>query len=137
MSACALVLRYAFFALLATIANLGLQRLVLAQYGFFAALLSGTAAGLIVKYTLDKNWIFHDRSTGMRSHRRKFSLYAGFSLITTVIFWGSETAFWLVWGSDLMRELGAVIGLTIGYAIKYQLDRRYVFTSASAPLAGK
>ena len=27
----------------------------------------------------------------------------------------------------MMRELGAVIGLTIGYVAKYQLDRRYVF----------
>ncbi|MEL7013152.1 MAG: GtrA family protein, partial [Pseudomonadota bacterium] len=31
------------------------------------------------------------------------------------------------WRTDLMRELGAVIGLTIGYVTKYQLDKRFVF----------
>jgi hypothetical protein len=29
-----------------------------------------------------------------------------------------------------MRELGAVIGLAIGYVVKYNLDRRFVFTDA-------
>jgi putative flippase GtrA len=38
-----------------------------------------------------------------------------------------ETAFWLTWRTDTMRELGAVIGLTIGYVVKYWLDRKYVF----------
>ena len=28
----------------------------------------------------------------------------------------------------MMRELGAIIGLGVGYLIKYHLDRRYVFT---------
>ena len=51
-------------------------------------------------------------------------------LITTVIFWGAETAFWLIWRTDAMRELGAVIGLGIGYVVKYHLDRRYVFTDS-------
>ena len=26
-----------------------------------------------------------------------------------------------------MRELGAILGLTIGYIIKYKLDKRFVF----------
>ncbi|MEL6702576.1 MAG: GtrA family protein, partial [Pseudomonadota bacterium] len=47
---------------------------------------------------------------------------------TTMIFWGTETAFWLIWDTDIMRELGAVIGLSIGYVVKYNLDRRFVFT---------
>ena len=32
------------------------------------------------------------------------------------------------WRSDPMREAGAVLGLTVGYVVKYNLDRRYVFT---------
>jgi putative flippase GtrA len=44
------------------------------------------------------------------------------------MFWGAETASWLIWRTDVMRELGAVIGLTIGYIVKYNLDRRFVFT---------
>ena len=49
---------------------------------------------------------------------------------TTVIFWGSETLFWLVWKTDFMREAGALLGLAIGYVTKYNLDRRFVFTDA-------
>ena len=36
-------------------------------------------------------------------------------------------AFWLIWGTDLARESGAVLGLTVGYVVKYNLDRRFVF----------
>jgi hypothetical protein len=34
---------------------------------------------------------------------------------TTAIFWITETAFWLIWGTDLAREAGAVLGLMVGY----------------------
>ncbi len=129
-----LILRYAAFAVLATIANLGVQRLVL-MFGdgavtFAAAVFAGTLIGLIIKYILDKRWIFYDAGTGAKAHGQKFSLYTAMGLITTAIFWGTETAFWLVWQTDGMRELGAVIGLSIGYVVKYNLDRRFVFTDS-------
>ena len=128
-----LVVRYTAFAILATLVNLGVQRLVLA-FGdggllFVTALAFGTLAGLVVKYILDKRWIFYDLDTGVKAHSEKFSRYTAMGLITTAIFWGTETAFWLIWQTDLMREVGAVIGLSIGYVTKYQLDRRYVFTN--------
>jgi putative flippase GtrA len=28
----------------------------------------------------------------------------------------------------MMRELGAILGLSVGYVVKYNLDRRFVFT---------
>ncbi len=126
-----LILRYTTFSLLATLVNLGVQRLVLA-YGeaalFFAvAVGAGTIAGLVFKYTLDKRWIFYDLETGLKAQGQKFSRYTAIGLFTTAIFWSMETAFWVIWKTDMMRELGAVIGLTIGYVVKYQLDRRYVF----------
>jgi len=86
--------------------------------------------GLVVKYLLDKRWIFFDTSTGAKAHGRKFALYTAMGVVTTCIFWGSETAFWLIWGTDAMRELGAVLGLMVGYGAKYILDRRFVFTDA-------
>jgi putative flippase GtrA len=49
-------------------------------------------------------------------------------LVTTAIFWGTETAFWMIWHTGMMRELGAVLGLLVGYVVKYNLDRRFVFT---------
>jgi putative flippase GtrA len=131
----ALVLRYAAFAVIATIANLATQRLVLisgqsAGY-FIVAVAAGTLVGLVVKYVLDKRWIFFDLETGVKNHSRKFTLYTVMGLVTTAIFWGMETLFWVVWQTTAMRELGAVIGLTIGYVVKYQLDRRFVFPDRS------
>ncbi len=126
--------RYVLFAVLATIANLAMQRLVLAinseAIGFAIAVVMGTAVGLVLKYILDKRWIFEDHSTGVAQHSRKFFLYSLMGVVTTLIFWVTETAFWIVWGTDAMRELGAVLGLAVGYTVKYQLDRRYVFTDA-------
>ncbi|SNS66860.1 GtrA family protein [Antarctobacter heliothermus] len=134
MSRQALILRYAGFAVLATLANLGVQRLVLlggdSGTVFALAVAAGTLAGLVVKYALDKRWIFFDDATGLRAHGRKFTLYTVMGIVTTAIFWGTETAFWLIWHTDAMREMGAVIGLMVGYVIKYNLDRRFVFTNA-------
>lgn len=127
-----LAFRYTVFAVIATAANLATQRAVL-QFGetgayFTAAVGAGTIVGLIIKYLLDKRWIFYDTAGGIRNHGRKFSLYTAMGVVTTLIFWGSETTFWLVWQTDVMREVGAVIGLTVGYVVKYNLDRRFVFT---------
>lgn len=134
MSLHVLIFRYAFFAVIATVINLAVQRIIFIfrseESGFFLALLVGTGAGLVVKYALDKRWIFNDLATGVRSHSRKFSLYTLMGVFTTLIFWGFETGFWLLWRTDLMREAGAIIGLCIGYVVKYQLDRRFVFTDA-------
>ena len=135
MTLTTLVVRYSLFAVLATLANLATQRLVL-LWGtepvfYVSAIGAGTIVGLINKYLLDKRWIFYDTGTGLKSHGRKFTLYTAMGLITTAIFWGSETLFWLVWGTELMREFGAILGLTIGYMVKYNLDRRFVFTDAA------
>lgn len=134
MSRQTLILRYTGFAVIATLANLGMQRLVLLSGDsgtlFALAVAAGTLAGLVVKYLLDKSWIFYDGATGLAAHGRKFTLYTVMGIVTTAIFWGTETAFWLIWHSDPMRELGAVTGLMVGYVIKYNLDRRFVFTDA-------
>ncbi len=128
-----LTLRYVAFAIAATVGNLATQRLVMdagdQTRGYYAALLAGTVVGLVIKYFLDKRWIFADSSSGMAAHGRNFSLYALMGVATTVIFWGSETLFWLTWGSQTARETGAILGLAVGYFIKYRLDRRFVFTS--------
>lgn len=128
-----LALRYAAFAAIATIANLAAQRIVLAivdmRGELAAAIVAGTGVGLVVKYVLDKRWIFYDASSGVAAHGKRFSLYTAMGVVTTLIFWGFETGFWYLWRTDAMREAGAVIGLAIGYVIKYELDRRFVFTS--------
>lgn len=128
-----LFLRYAAFALVATGANLAAQRVVLlwgtSGWTLALAIAAGTGVGLVVKYVLDKKWIFYDPETTARAHGRKFLLYTTMGIVTTMIFWAMEATFWFIWRTDLMREMGAVIGLAIGYTIKYRLDRRFVFTA--------
>jgi putative flippase GtrA len=121
---------------MATLANLVAQRAVLAfvegPEGFAAAVIAGTAVGLVVKYLLDKRWIFHDTTRGARATGRQFGRYTAMGLVTTAIFWATETAFWLVWQTHAAREAGAVLGLAVGYWVKYRLDRAYVFTARAA-----
>lgn len=128
--------RYVGFAILATLGNLAIQRLTMRLIeppaGFYLALAAGTAAGLAIKYLLDKRWIFEDQTRGLAAQGRQFSLYTLMGVATTLIFWASETAFWLIWRTEGAREIGAVLGLSVGYAVKYRLDRRYVFAPAPA-----
>lgn len=135
-----LVFRYTAFAVIATLVNLGTQRLILTlgtdAFFYAAAVAVGTLTGLVVKYILDKRWIFGDMQTGLKAHGQKFTLYTIMGVFTTAIFWSSETAFWLIWKTDLMREVGAIAGLAVGYFVKYQLDRRFVFSSAQLVSGG-
>ena len=125
------VLRYAVFAAIATLLNIATQYVSSVLYGgyyeFYVAMAAGTLAGLIVKYCLDKRWIFYDRSGSLRGHSVKFTLYTLTGIFTTFIFWGTELAFEVYGTAPYSRYIGAVIGLTMGYTTKYQLDRRFVF----------
>lgn len=127
-----LIFRYAFFAVLATVANLATQYVILSYrdtaFWFTGALAVGTLVGLVVKYVLDKRWIFADTSTGAAAHAKKFTLYTVMGVVTTVIFWGTQTTFWLVWETKAMALVGGALGLAVGYVVKYNLDRRFVFT---------
>ena len=136
MSTTTLVIRYAAFAVVAVIVNLAVQRLVLSggtdPVRFALALVLGTLAGLVVKYLLDRRWIFRDTTRGALAQGRQFGLYTLMGVATTLIFWATETGFWLIWGTELAREIGAVLGLLAGYVTKYRLDRRFVFRQAAA-----
>ena len=134
MTLSTLVFRDVVFAILATLVNLIIQRFVL-WFGDGSAMLAlalaaGTATGLLVKYFLDKHWIFEDLSVGAIEITKKFSLYTVMGIFTTLLFWGTEILFWLTWRTDMMREIGAIVGLSIGYFVKYHLDKRYVFTDS-------
>ena len=131
-------LLYALFAALSILVNIGAQVASMAVYrGPWAVAMSilvGTGAGLVAKYLLDKRWIFAWTAHDRRDEAQTFALYAAMGLVTTAVFWGTELAFHHVFGSDLMRYLGGVLGLLVGYVLKYRLDRRYVFVPGrSAP----
>lgn len=128
--------RYALLALVATAMNIGSQDLFLRLYhGPFAiglSMIAGTGIGLVVKYVLDKRYIFGFRARDAAHDGKTFMLYTLMGLATTVIFWGFELGFEYLFADRRMRYLGGVIGLGIGYVTKYYLDKRYVFRSGAA-----
>jgi putative flippase GtrA len=125
---------YSAFAAVATCVNLAVQAGTLALISVPGALLLamalGTVAGIVPKYLLDKRWIFADRSVGARNHARRFAIYTLLSVATTLVFWVTEIAFDRIGGGD-WHYVGAVLGLAVGYWLKYQLDLRYTFTPAA------
>ena len=129
-------INYGIFALIATTANIGAQELVIRNYsGAFAILVSvivGTGFGLVVKYILDKRYIFRFRARSVAHDTQTFALYTIMGLATTVIFWGFEFGFDHIFETKEMRYLGGIIGLAIGYLTKYHLDKRYVFRTEAA-----
>ena len=90
-------------------------------------MLLGTLAGLVAKYTLDKKFIFYHIPTDKKDNTKKFALYSLMGIFTTVVFWGMEIAFDAFSQNPNAKYLGAAIGLSIGYVIKYFLDKKYVF----------
>lgn len=132
-----LVVRYAAFAAVAVLVNLGTQAIVFAVYDgpwdLEMGLVAGTATGLLTKFILDKYWIFFDVAPqGLTDHGRQFFLYTLMGVATTFLFWGTEYLFDRLIGGDVARLTGGAIGLTAGYILKYQLDRMFVFRSAKA-----
>ncbi|TVP51780.1 MAG: GtrA family protein [Halomonadaceae bacterium] len=126
-----LALIYAILALIATAANIGAQELWLSVYfGPFSLVISvlvGTVVGLVIKYILDKRYIFKFKSRDVAHDSQIFFLYCVMGVATTTIFWGFEFGFHFVYETKEMRYLGGVIGLAIGYVAKYHLDKHYVF----------
>lgn len=127
---------YAAIALVATAANIGVQALTVALYtgthAIALSVLAGTAAGLPVKYELEKRLVFRFRTRDARHNGRLFVAYTFFGVFTTAVFWATEYAFHVVFGTAAMRYTGAALGLAVGYVLRYHLDSRYVF----GPVAG-
>lgn len=126
-----LAFKYAVFAAIAIVVNIGSQDMAIRLYtGVFWLYVSigfGTFMGLLVKYALDKRYIFSYSSRNIIENGRKFVLYSFMGVFTTIIFWGTELSFEFIFASKGMRYLGGIIGLCIGYWIKYNLDKRFVF----------
>ena len=123
--------KYSLFAILATLTNLSVQEIVVRIYDgsfpIYLAMTFGTLAGLVSKYLLDKKYIFLFITKSHREDLGKFTLYGLTGVATTAIFWGFELGFDLLIGGKIARYMGAIIGLSIGYGVKYHLDKRYVF----------
>ena len=134
-SATKIAVLYRLFAGLSTLVNIGSQMLSMLIYsGIYAVEISifvGTLAGLPLRYFLEKRHIFSFQSKNIKHNGQLFILYSFMGVFMTVIFLGTEYAFHLIFTTDAMRYIGGVLGLTIGYYVKYQLDKRFVFIDRS------
>lgn len=126
-----IALWYALFALFSTAVNILFQYLSFLVYSgylsLYIAMFTGTVAGLVLKYILDKKYIFFHKPKSKRDDGKKFFLYSLMGVFTTFIFWGFEIGFDYIYESQNAKYIGAVVGLSIGYVVKYFLDKKFVF----------
>ncbi|MCG9555978.1 GtrA family protein [Vibrio kanaloae] len=122
---------YVAFAIVATVVNLFTQEITSTifhyEYEIIVSMFTGTLTGLVVKYLLDKKFIFRFETKSQKQDITTFFFYSLMGVITTVLFWITEYTFDLWFETKTMRYVGAVIGLSIGYVTKYYLDKKYVF----------
>jgi len=129
-----IAIRYVLFAILSALVNFVTQEAIVVALPWaplFVSILAGTATGFAAKYVLDKKWVFYDGYTTGRDEARKVGLYGLFSVFTTIVFWGFELTAWSIWQTDTAKYAGGALGLAIGYAAKYVLDRKFVFRTES------
>ncbi len=126
-----LAVYYTVFGLIASAANITAQDIFIhiyhGAYDILASVIVGTGVGLVVKYILDKRYIFRFRARSIAHDTRTFVLYTLVGVATTLEFWTMEFGFQYIFRTKEMRYVGAAIGLAIGYLIKYQLDKRFTF----------
>lgn len=129
-------IKYAAFAIIATLFNLASQFFIFSvyngSYALYLAMLIGTIAGLISKYILDKKYIFYHIPHGKKDEAKKFFLYSFMGIFTTAIFWITEIVFDRLLQHESAKYFGAAIGLGMGYLLKYSLDKKYVFVERQA-----
>lgn len=122
---------YTIFCFVAMAVNLIAQRImfliVVSELEFYIAISVGTLLGLVCKYILDKKFIFFHQSKSFGENYSLFFMYSFFGIFTTLIFWSVEALFWFAFRTHLMRDIGAISGLSLGYIIKYRLDKAYIF----------
>ena len=126
---------YTLFTVLSIIINISSQMLSILVYeGILfieVSILVGTATGLPLRYFLEKRYIFSFASNNLAHDGKLFVFYSAMGVVTTLIFWGTEYAFHLIYDADLMRFVGGIVGLALGSLVKYQLDKKYVFVSST------
>lgn len=131
MTAARIAVLYAAIAVVATAVNLASQyaatHLYSGPHAIPFSVAVGTLAGVPVKYVLEKRHIFDFQADDIVHDGETFLVYSLFGVVTTLVFWGVEFAFDAIFRSEALRYAGGALGLSIGYAMKYQLDRRFVF----------
>lgn len=145
-------LLYMIFACLSIIINLGSQKITSILFidllpnlanqkllfnfenWFIIGVGFGTGLGFIFKFIVDKFVVFEERlqessREELQKTGKQLSLYLGFAIITTLIYLGFELLFKITLSGDWYL-VGGLIGLSIGYTVKFILDRKFVFSTA-------
>lgn len=126
-----IVIKYIFFSIISSFINIASQFIFLLFYTSYLnielSILFGTIMGMPPRYVLEKKYIFYFRANNLKHDGRIFVIYIFFSGITTLLFWAIEYLFHIVFMDDILRYIGGLIGLMIGFYIKYRLDKKYVF----------
>lgn len=127
---------YTGLGIFAAVINIAVQSAMIFLYkGRYAIELSiviGTGMGALLRYVLTKRHVFDFQANNIRHDSRLFVLYSTLGVFTTALFWAIEYGFYWIFKTDEMRYMGAVIGLSVGYVIKYQLDKNFVFVDKAA-----
>jgi putative flippase GtrA len=128
------IIIYAIAAVVAIFVNIGSQWLIVQWFGetsliVYLSILIGTGAGLVSKYVMDKFFVFEEKF----SHKQvlsQFILYTLTGVLTTAVFWGVEIAFYYAFQTNEMRYVGGIVGLLIGYVLKFIMDSAFVFKTS-------
>lgn len=80
----------------------------------------------IIKFFLDKYFVFKKSSLKMKETSQEFLKYFGFAILTTLENVGIQFILSNLFNTPI--ELSTPIALSIGYLTKFFLDRKYVFT---------
>ena len=117
---------YFLFAVLSSFINLIGQHVFLNFHeSLFLAVIAGSASGLIFKYALDSAIVFEsNRNMDLST----FIRYASIGACITPVIWVVEVTFLNIFGTVFMRDVGALIGIALAYYIKYEMDKRFVFS---------
>ena len=125
-----IITKYILFAVLSTAVNIFSQFLTFSmldyEYEIYVAIANGTISGLLVKYLLDKYYIF-DLNMSKYESKNTIAPYILTSIFTTIIFWFTELYFIKYVQISNTEYVGAIVGLSIGYTLKYFLDKNFVF----------
>ena len=79
----------------------------------------------VTKFILDKFIVFKRKKIELKETSKEFFKYFGFAIITTIINIGIQFILTNFFKTPL--EISVIVALSIGYFLKFLLDRKYVF----------
>ncbi|ACV69116.1 GtrA family protein [Desulfohalobium retbaense] len=124
-------LLYATFVAVGIVTNLGIQVTVAAALTtplkIYLGMGLGALGSMVVKFHLDRRYIFSCGPGSLRQKGRQFAFYSLFGVVNILCFWTAELTFHFLFQPAAMRYLGALLGLVVGHSLKYRMDKHLVF----------